>query len=340
MKRSLLVVILCFTFLQSAIGQPSDPPSVKKPVEQVIDLTPKWKVGDTLSLDLVRKVSATNPLTKQPLPEMTQSVTLSVLQANKDGFVVEWKYGDITIGGEKAPPEAVSDPGVALLQSLSIEIELSPSCELLGVRNVDAVLTKLDKAREAAEEQSRAAREAGKALGKPNLETAETERRMQEAVENLKKFMAEMRKNTAHMQNMLLGEAGHYFVGQGWQFEPGKERVLPREAPNPFGGSPFMYTWKLAMRNYDRASETDTVTWTQEFDPEALKQTVRETIERVQKGAGIQHDVGEINVEQEEHAEFVIDRKSGWCVEGWYRQRRVTNGKESRYEMKWKKSAK
>lgn len=293
-----------------------------------VSLAPSWKVGDSIDLEWVRQTSSKNPIDGQPFPPLAQQVSVKVIERTEQGLVLAWHYGRFTVNGER-PAASVSDPALAVLEDLTLEIQLSPMLDVMGVRNSDQVLAKFD----AAGAQQDAARPP--AADPPSPAQA----RLNEAMENARVFARTLRQNKQASVAMLLQDAAYFLVGVGWKLEPGAEAIIERETPNPFGGEPLPARWHVTLTEFDQAKPEAKLRWEQRIDAEKLNAIVRDAVRRSNQQAGKKlADAENVKVEQSEVATYTIERASGWPVEGHYTKVQTIDGRTTTREYLWRRA--
>jgi len=92
-----------------------------------IRFRPAWRKGDRFNLEIEPSRSRPPVLATPPLKLL---VEVTVLEATKDGFLVEWLYRDFQVSGA-----AVTDPTWLVLKGLREELILAPSGNFLAIRN-------------------------------------------------------------------------------------------------------------------------------------------------------------------------------------------------------------
>lgn len=329
LSMSLLVgrLMLAVLALATLIG-----PACRARAAEPVNLAPSWKVGDSIDLEWVRQTTSKNPLDGQPFPPVAQQVSVKVIERTAEGVVLAWHYGRFTVNGER-PAGGVADPALAALEDLTLEIQLSPALDVMGVRNADQVLARFDTI----QAQQDAARPPAADPATP------AQARLNEAMENARVFARTLRQNKQASVAMLLQDAAYFLVGVGWKLEPGKEAIIERETPNPFGGEPIPARWHVTLTEFDpakpEAKSEAKLRWEQRIDAEKLNAIVRDAVRRSNQQAGNKvADAENVKIEQREVATYTIERASGWPVEGHYTKVQTIDGRTTTREYLWRRA--
>lgn len=297
---------------------------------EIVDLRPKWKVGESITLEFLYLIDVKNPLTGEALPHMARQVQMRVLEATEDGYVLGWKYVRVLVDNVETPD---GDPMTRMMAGLEVEVVLNREGTMLGIRNKEALLRKLDESNAANDRETPTTK---KREDQPMTDPAEAEAKanLDKALEYTRKFAQQMRQ-VPGAELGFIAEGLRYFPGLGWQIEVGVEKLASRDTPHPMGELPVRCETLTSLVRHD--DHTATISIKAEYDQKMLEAAVRDAIERTQKKAGIDAPVGEIRMEMSEESEFMVHRASGWSTEGWYKKRTVQNGKAKLVEIRWRK---
>ena len=257
---------------------------------QEILIKPRLAAGDAFKLEVTKsREDAGKPddnyTTHTP-------VTVKVLSASKDGFVIEWRPGVVRIEG----PGAKIDPALAMAANLvgdaTVKFVLGPDGEMEGVENAAELTPKFEMLIDIA------TREASKTM------SAEEASRFQG-------FMKQILSPTL-LLSLVSRDAETYLSLHGLALAPGESAEGKLEQPNPFGGRPIPAVFKVRMtKATPDAAMLETVTT---FDADTLLQVTMQLLEQA-AGKPAPEEVAKARMDLSEKGTVTFDRKVGLISE-------------------------
>jgi hypothetical protein len=219
-------------------------------------------------------------------------VTVRVLSANKNGFVIEWRPGLTRIDG----PGARIDPAFAMAANLvgdaSVKLILGPDGELEGVENAAELTPKFEMLIDVATRE-----------GSKNMSAEEATR--------FQSFMKQM-LSPAVLLSLVSRDAETYLSLHGIALAAGESAEGKLEQPNPFGGRPIPAVFKVRMTKATAdAARLETTTT---FDADSLLQV---TIALLEQAAGkpAPEEVAKARMDLSDAGTVMFDRKVGLISE-------------------------
>jgi hypothetical protein len=259
-------------------------------VSQEILIKPRLAAGDEFTLEVTRsREDAGKPdnnfTTRTP-------VTVKVLSANKNGFVIDWRPGMARMEG----PGARIDPAFAMAANLvgdaSVKFVLGPDGEIEGVENEAELTPKFERLIDVATRE-----------GSKNMSAEEAQR--------FQFFMKQMLSPTV-LLSLVSRDAETYLSLHGVALAPGESAEGKLEQPNPFGGRPIPAVFKVRMtKATPDAAMLETATT---FDADTLLQV---TMQLLEQGAGkpAPEEVAKARMDLSDEGTVRFDRKVGLISE-------------------------
>lgn len=288
------------------------PPAAERAASENVDLTPRLKPSDSLSLMWHRRIERATPRGTVNTPELSQPVTIRVVEINEQGPVVEWSWGRIEVEGVPRPPEAELDPAVALLENQKYQLQLNADWSFASLRDPEALFARVDAV--AAIEDARPLPEA----------VDEASAKLREAVDKSRQLARELRLNRQVLIGNFVREPVAYLTGLAWQIPPQGTWRFSFKKASPLDGAEFTVHWDVAISKYDPHSPTVTLLFEQHYDPEEFRRVLEKSAREMAKKLGDDGaDAITIDIDEHEEAMHVIERVTGWSVRGgWMRVRR------------------
>lgn len=258
--------------------------------DSTIDLTPRWKVGDTRKFSYRKeKLRSGAPANKSRTP-----VEIEVLEKLGDGYVLRWRYGRTEI--EDVPPGS-SDLVVRLAnlaEGLTLRIKTNSTGQPIDLVNADAV-----------------AKFYAKAIGELR-EWMMSRKVPQSAVEQLMRGIEPM-MSVDGVKLMALQDASILFYACGRSLAPGEAMLFEASLPNIFGGEPFPSRGEFVIKEAPKGPTT-LVEWRQTVDPEKSATILRKALTDLLKSEGkelpLDQALGKIEIEN--RGRLLIEIESGW----------------------------
>jgi hypothetical protein len=228
---------------------------------QVVSVEPgqQWKVDDETRYE--RLTTRTDSAASRPTTARTP-ITVRVMEARPDGYVVAWQYGPIDlsppVSGATDPVEALK----ALMANVELVIEVNDKGQFGSLRNWqqvrDAALPLVDKMPLPANMPAAAQKE---------------QSAMRSRVFSTKEGI----------ENVLLGEVKLFFLFYGRRLAPDAAAKYD-QIPNPLGGVPLPANLTIKLERAD--AQTATLRYTLALDPERSGKVIVETFSAMFSGMG------------------------------------------------------
>lgn len=317
--------------------QPAQP--TPEPSAVVYDLTPKWKVGDSIRLGFDTRAAASAGGEGKPRT-ITVLVEATVSAADASGFVVTWMRTGVRIDGKDLPKEEAAAAGEAgALLTVPLKLELMPDCTIRGVGNQEDVLRLIEAA---AESEAKRSRETDAAL-RERMKTMPPEERDAAAkvlavAEQAREFTAWLRSNPEVAIGGVLQDAKQYFSGMGWRLEGAGDWRFEDRQPTPISDELIPSTVTLTLPVHDPQKGRAVLKTRRVFDKDVLGRIVLDLVRRQMREAGRENEApATIAVEQMEEAEHEIDLATGWSTAGEMKTSRTIDGKRTERVLRWRR---
>lgn len=243
-----------------------------------------WQKGDVANFTLTQVKEKYENKKLLMSGSSTSQVEIKVLYANKDSYILNWKYGDIKINGEQPQDEAVKEfasltKGINFIYKVS---ELGEFQELVNWAEVQAsVLKIIDKLIEKS--------------SNPNLQPSLTQARK---VFSSKESIEMLIMKDIQLFHSVYG--GEYLLKQKLAGET--------ELPNILGGNPFPATVEVELYELDQKKSTCKIRVLQVID----KQKAADEINAWLKKNGQSKTNNPNPIDITDKTEYEIELERGW----------------------------
>ena len=284
--------------------------------EKEIAILPGWKDGDSRAYERIKTRRRLRDGKETGRGSARTPVRVAIGEANEDGYLVRWSYGET----KSDDPGADKDPVVGamnrIVDGMKVELELDRDAMIQGVRNWEELKTAAGSIVDVLVGKQR-----DQGMDQPTLDKTRA-------------TLASMFATRAQVEGLFTREPQLFFVPIGRAYLPGRPIEYEDRLPNPVGGEPFPCRGKFELKSYDRATGRAVVGWTQVVDPEVARRVMAEAIrkmgERLGKKPPDAEDLESLIVE--DHAEFVLDARTGW-IERFSHTRTTKTGRVSQEDI-------
>lgn len=227
-------------------------------------ILPKWRQGDIVEYRMIR--TRNDPKGALPDDVATTPVTLTVVSASEQGFLVEWKQS-ATTGSLLSEQNAPTREMLKLVQRVPLMLEISPNGQVTGLSNWEAVRA---EAYVAFDNVFEAAQKLGTTPG---------------LVERAGPEIKERFSTKEAVWATLTQDAQALLVPMG---QPAVASDLDNAGHlrNPLGGAHFPASVRWTAQPSSDALSLTRVRWTHTVSPEISSARVRELITAMLKTAG------------------------------------------------------
>ncbi len=290
-----------------------------------IEIRPSWKTGDIRSYERIktrRQIVSGKETTKKSGRSI---VDVKIAEASQKGYIVRWSYGQTRVDDPEAAQNPLARAMMNIINSMKIMLELDKNSAITGVQNWKELKT------------------TAAAMGKAFTENPEAKGLDQATADRLRTMVTSMYSSKEQIEQAFTHEPQLFFFPLGRTYELGKSHEYDDHLPNPLGGEPLPCQGRVSLKSYNKATGRALVTWTQTVDPEVAQKVILETLKTMGKQLGrtAPPNPDEFkNFSVADHAEFIVDAKSGW-LEEFSHTHVVKTGNSTRediLEMKVRKS--
>ncbi len=295
--RILLIAAVLATGLQSTSSQ-------AKPTRLV--LSSDWEVGKAYHYERVKERVVNG---KSGIKGRTR-VEVKVLEGNKDGYLIQWAFGETEILGN--PPEKTAARQVAnLLKGIKFKIRTDPYGRAKSLVDKGVVL-ELTQA-------------AGKAVVRSLKARGLWSKDKNRHLEDIELFL-----DDANFERALLKEPTIFFTPSGGTYDLKKKQCYRDQIPNPFDGDPFPVQAWFYLDSYRSETNRASLKWEYILDAHRARSILRKTVKQMARRKGVkgpsEKDLPRFS--WKERAAYVYDTETGFPVSvrytGKYRIKKKT----------------
>ena len=252
---------LLFALLVGAAAQAARP----APADDRVDVQPHWHVGDHPTYRLTETTVATLDGGSKPLGSSQVMVTLDVVEARDEGWIVVWRPvpAPVTTSAANDDQRVVREA-----QALPMKLRIDTHGRLLEVVNWE----QLRDARNQVAEVMRRFMLARKAT--PQVIGVAMDHEHARVADE-----AAVRASLAYDAQVLLASLGH-------AYDRAAPSELLRDAPNPMGGPTVPATLRFELDSFDRGAGVASLRVTQRTDPAVLERTLQAVTDGIARSSG------------------------------------------------------
>ena len=217
-------------------------------VAQPVTIAPKFKVGQVLLLEL--KKTREDNRAGRPTGTATTPVTLRVLRANANGFVVDWISAETKFEDPAQASNPIFQFASKTLKDLHMEAILNSNGSFQRLRNQTEVEAKMQLAVDGL-------------MGK--FAESIPEPRRQQTIEAMGRMVTPKALIAAATKEVQL-----YFALYGVEIEKGKPFEGNLDVPNPLGEGSLPSQIRVDLKEIDPSAEEVQLTLEQRYEPSAL----------------------------------------------------------------------
>lgn len=285
-KKTILRAALCILAIALCLSvgaYAAEPETVK--------VSGRWKKGDTKQLTL-RITSEKNMATSKSREGLTNQITLKVLEASKDGSVIEWRYGKVTV-------DTGGDPLAKMI------FELSEGTRVVYKTAADGSFEDLVNWEEMRDVASVAL---DKAANSPGMNP------------QVKELLGQFKSMYSTKEGLLttIPEISAYHYVHGAEFPVEGALSADTQYGNPLGGDPLPAKMVLQMTEFDPKKNYCKIAITQETDRETgsrlFIERVKKNIEESGQEAPKDSELEGLQMFITESYEHDIDLSGGWAT--------------------------
>jgi hypothetical protein len=289
------------TITNSPTPGPDSLPDISTPIssspseDDLIEIYPCWKAGERHSLEIVktREKQVNGKVTSTSTARV--DVKVSVIQADEDGYVLEWTYGETKFDD----PDQANNPLVRsvskIMQGLVIELQMDAFGPIIGVPNWEEVQKKAEVAMKTVTNELKGVMD-------------------QALIDTIINQVSMTYSSEENIMNFLLTEPQLLVFPLGWQYTMSEPIFYEDLLPNPMGGDPIPSEAYILLKDFDIVTGDAKIEWKQSLDPEKTQEMVLETMKKMAaqtgKTAPDAKDIPELT--RNDSAEFTVNANTGW----------------------------
>lgn len=263
-----------------------------------VEVMPHWKKGDTVHLEITRARVKSADGTSTITGKTRTHVTVEVLSANDDGYLVGWTAGETTFDSPSQAERSFLGHVVNLMNGRQIILEIDSHGAIRGVQNwkglKEAALKSLD------------------ALAA--TEDAQNEKSDKTLMSSLRAQWESMLGTKEQVEELCTREAKVYFKVLGRGYVRNEPFTYEDLLPNPLGGETFPTHARMALKTFDEQAGRAVITWSQTADPKEVTRILESMIKEMSARLGKQPLGGAFpkSISMHDTAEIVVDVTTGW----------------------------
>lgn len=293
MSRPTVLIILfaLFSYPYSATSEP---------VQQQVTIVPHWAKGDQFELVLTRTREKAVDGQSTRSGKTETHVTLEVLKADRDGYLVGWTTGDTTFE-VPAPSESLLRQVVGLMKGLQIVLQINQQGTITGVQNWNELRSETVKVLDALLTKTRTL---------PQQDGDYT------ALSNLRTQWDSLFATKEQVERLCTRDAQMYFLALGRAYRSEKPHVYEDQLPNPLGGEPFPAHATITLTAFNEQSKQAALTWSHIADPQHAARIVQSMIKDLasKRGKSVPDDTVAQAIAIDDTAEITVDVRTGWIT--------------------------
>ncbi|MCW5750152.1 MAG: hypothetical protein KIT81_03315 [Alphaproteobacteria bacterium] len=231
---------------------------------QTITVRPNVKAGDTINLTLTKTLKRERPNQPRVDGSSETPITITVLEARSDGYVIRWMAGGTRILSTTEMVDPVSQQMIDLAQGVPFEIQLDGSGRFRQLRNYEQAKAQLERALSVV------------------LETVQDEAQRNRLRDGVSRLFATRQA----LEQTALREAMVYLYPFGRTLQGGKPEVQKLAVRTPFDREPIPAVLTITLLSHEPSTGLARMKWSQELDPSAAAEAVRRMAEGVLRQSG------------------------------------------------------
>lgn len=276
-------------------------------VAQPITIGPKFRAGQVLRLEL--KKTREDNRAGRPTGTSTTPITLRVLKADVNGFVVDWIPAETRFEDPAQASHPIFQFASKILKDLHLEAVLNSSGAFQRLRNQTAVETKMQLAVDSM---------------MAKLAESIPEPRRQQTLEAMSRMVTPKVLIAAATREVQL-----YFALYGIEIEKGKPFDGNVDVPNPLGEGSLSSQIRINVKEIDPSAEEVQLTLEQRYDPDALLSLLPAALGTV--GPRLASAARSRSGNVLDRGEFTFNTRSG-CMQRIQHERTATMGQVRRLD--------
>jgi hypothetical protein len=245
-------------------------------------------------------------------------ITITVIDRNDDGYVLEWQYGNTEFGASDAE---IPDPLISLLQTpLPIPFRYATSEDgvYLGLQDIDELRAEIEPFFDDLFEL-----------------LAETDEELpREVLEAAQKTVEQLLEDPDNFDTLFTRDIQLLHTVFGFSFEDAEPLVLPDQRPNIFGGPPIPSELTVTPTHYDAEEGCLRVRFENVADPIAARNSILEALREQARQMGVPAPTDAdlpLALEIVDYIVYDVDLVSGWPT-AVSTERFITIGDQERIE--------
>lgn len=274
--------------------------ALSEPLHQQVTVVPHWTKGDRFNLVLTRTREKAVDGQSTRSGKTETHVTLEVLKADKDGYLVGWTAGDTTFDVPNAS-ESLLRQIVGLMKGLRIVLQINQQGTITGVQN-----------------WSELKRETVKVLDGvlANTSHGPQQRSDQATLSHLREQWESLFGTKEQIERLCTRDAQMYFLALGRAYGSEKPYEYEDRLPNPLGGEPFPARARIALTAFNDQSKQAALTWSHTADPQQAARIVQSMIKDLasKRGKSAPDSIVAQPIAIEDTADITVDVRTGWIT--------------------------
>lgn len=281
---------------------PSTPRDMKDcpPIqEQAIDLIvhPAWQVGDLRHYQISRLHQDVVDGALTPSLSMSTPLTITILEANDDGYVLEWVYGATTFDQESAPPPDRLTTMLIAPNYLRLEYEVDANGDYRGLLNGDEVFDTF----------SGVMQEMFILLARGKI--------THEAIESSQIILDQMAADTAAFDTLVTSDVQLFHEIYGFHFTSAEPIEVDDQRSIIVGDPPLPAHVLIYPTHYGPMSGCLSAWWFRHVDPDEARDGMLAAMEEQAKREGFlppSKDDLPSQIKAQDSVIFTLDTRTGW----------------------------
>ncbi len=276
-----------------AFGDPA------KAGDDSLRLIPHWKKGETRRYSLVKRRHTIDDGKLVNDVTSRRELTLEVLQADKEGFLVSWVLGETTVDNPKQNKHPLVRKMKNLLKDYRVILKLNSIGTIEGVENWKEL-------------QATAMKTLKLIMPELKKQTADLD-----LMAKIRDQLVPMVAGKAQIEQFCTRDAQLFFLLYHFEFDESDSIEYDNTLPNPFGGEPFPCKARIDLNAVDDTQKTAQVAWRQTVKPEDTRRIMAKTMKNMAKRLRkpIPGDSVFENIRLEDSAEITVEMDSCWIRE-------------------------
>ena len=271
-------------------------PSVASADEKAIKLVPRWKKGETHQYVRTKTRTTTNEGRTLVGAKGSTDVTIEVLEAGREGYLLGWKFGETTTDDPRVAGSPLLKRISNLVKGIQFQLKLDSKGAFKGVKNVEQLKKQFTGVIDFVVT-------AGKKEGVSDAQL----KRIRAGVEA-------MLLSKQGIEGVMVKEPRIFLMAFGGEFSESHVLTGQSELQLPIGGLKVAAVVEYRVKSFDKSKDRLVISYTQRIDPKEGAAKITEMLKKLAAKMGSPAPKGDPlkNLNIVDTAELEFEVSTGW----------------------------